>query len=189
MTRESLTTTAGILLLSAAVLSAAPVHAASHQWRFNEVFSTADGTIQFIEMKECCGFTSENALNGKWILAVDADLQYNFPANIAGNTANRHLLLATQAFADLPGVPVPDFIIPEGFLPLGGETLEYWMYVDATWTYGAMPTDGVNSIHADGSTGVNSPTNFAGESVTVSVPVTPVTWGMIKSGNPGPALP
>ncbi|MCH8006584.1 MAG: hypothetical protein IH888_10190, partial [Planctomycetes bacterium] len=33
----------------------ASVMAGGHTWEFTEFFSTADGTIQFIELKECCG--------------------------------------------------------------------------------------------------------------------------------------
>ena len=158
------------------------VDAASHQWRFNEVFSNADGTVQFIEMKECCGAVSEHALLDKWILAVNSATQYTFRRNITGDTAFKYLLLATQGYADLAGAPTPDFIVPDGFLPLGGETLEYWMYPDATWSYAQLPIDGITSLNEDGSTGINSPSNFAGEtgSIDVTVPVLPTTWGRIK---------
>lgn len=168
-----------VLVLFAAWTTAA--HAASHLWRFNEVFSNADGTVQFIEMRESGGSDIERQLQGKWILAVNASTQYTFPRGIAGNTAYRYLLLATQGFADIPGAPTPDFIIPDGFLPLGGETLEYWLYAEATWSYGALPVDGITSMNADGSTGVNSPTNYAGVTGSIDVtPVLPTTWGRVK---------
>lgn len=170
-----------VLWVLAAPPNARPVEAASHQWRFHEVFTNADGTVQFIEMKECCGFTTEHELNGKWVLAVGAERQFNFRRNLTGNTAGKSLLLATQAFADLPGAPEPDFIIPEGFLPLDGETLEYWMYSNATWSYAGpqLPTDGVTSLNADGTTGMNSPTNYAGQSGAV-VPVDALSWGALR---------
>lgn len=170
-------------LFALCFLAAPRVEAASHQWRFHELFSNADGTVQFIEMKECCGFTTEHELGGKWVLVVEADHQYNFRGNLTGNTANRHLLLATQGFADLPGAPAPDHILPDGFLAVEGDVLEYWQYAAATWDYGALPTDGISSLNPDGSTGVNSPTNYAGETGTVdlSVPVAPTTWSRIKA--------
>jgi hypothetical protein len=173
-----------ILILAGLALAlgwTSTARAASHLWRFHEVFSSADGTIQFIEMQECCGATAEHELNAKWILAVGTDTMFTFRKSLTGNTANKYLLLATQGFADLPGAPAPDFIIPEGFLPLDGETLEYWMYSDATWSYtaGQIPVDGVTSLNVDGTTGVNSPTNYAGVSSSV-VAVEPATWGMLK---------
>ena len=160
------------------------VSAGSHQWRFNEVFSNADGTVQFIEMRECCGCVNEHGLLDKWILAVNSDTEYTFRRNLTGVTAFKHLLLATQDFADLAGAPPPDFIIPDGFLPLGDETMEYWLYPDATWSYGQLPVDGVTSLNADGSTGINSPSNLVGQtgSVDVTVPVLRTTWGRIKRG-------
>jgi len=176
---------AGILLVTMALAPGA--EAASHQWRFNELFSNADGTVQFIEMKECCGFTAEHELGGKWILAVGAENQFDFRGDLTGDTSNRHLLLATQGFADLPGAPTPDIIIPDGFLPVESETLEYWLYNQATFSYDSLPTDGVTSLNADHTTGLNSPTNYAGDSGSVT-PVESVRWGSIKV-MPFPRLP
>ena len=82
--------------------------AGSHGWRFNEIFSNADGTIQFIELKECCGSTAEWGLNNKWVRSGDLANQFNFPANISGNTANRHLLLATAGRCEWLRVQWPD---------------------------------------------------------------------------------
>jgi len=171
------------LVLTATLIGPEPAVAGSHLWRFNEVFTNADGTVQFIEMVECCGSTIERALGGKWILAVAVDRQFGFPSNISGDTSHKYLLLATQSYADLPGVPAPDFIIPDGFLPLEGETLEYWLYTAATWSYGPLPTDGITSMNQDGTTDVNSPTNYAGETgvVDLTVPVVRSTWGRIKA--------
>lgn len=178
-TRVSAMTALGLMLTMTLVKQ---VDSASHQWRFNELFTNSDGTIQFIEMKECCGFDTEHALTGKWILAVGADNKYEFRSDLTGKTANKHLLLATQAFADLPGAPAPDFIIPDNFLPADGDSLEYWMYPDATIDYPQLPTDGITSLNVGGTTGQNSPTNFAGESGSIDVtPVLPSTWGRMKA--------
>jgi len=176
--RIPVTTTIGLILVLA---WAGQLNAASHQWRFNELFTNSDGTIQFIEMKECCGFSAEHELDGKWILVVGGT-QYNFRGNLTGDTSNKHLLLATQGFADLPGAPAPDFIIPDNFLPAGGDTLEYWMYPNATVEYPPLPTDGITSLTVGGATGQNSPTNYAGESGSIDVtPVLPSTWGRMKA--------
>lgn len=160
--------------------------AGSHLWRFNEIFSNADGTVQFIELKECCGSTTENGLNNRWVAGDVSANQYDFTVNIAGNTANKHLLLATSGFAALPGAPAPDFIIEDNFLIFQGDTLRYWTYPAATMTYGTgeLPSDGITSLHIGGTTGVNSPTNFSGEtgSVDASVVVAAVPaisrWGV-----------
>ncbi len=39
----------------------------------------------------------------------------------------------------------------------------------ALWTFGAVPTDGVNSLSRDGTVEPNSPTNYAGETGSVDV--------------------
>src|SRR5262245_39848431 len=36
----------------------------SHTWDFSEAFSNADGTIQFIELLECCGGAFETGVPG-----------------------------------------------------------------------------------------------------------------------------
>ena len=45
------------------------VNAGSHSWDFTEVFSTADGSIQFIELMETNGLDGEIALAGGIVLA------------------------------------------------------------------------------------------------------------------------
>lgn len=162
--------------------TATPCRAGSHLWRFNEIFSNPAGTVQFIELKESGGASAEHWLDGKWVLAVGAGNQFTFSADLVGDTSNRHLLLATAAFAALPGAPAPDYIIVDGFLPAGGDTLEYWAYKDATWTYssGQLPFDGVLSLNADHTTGVNSPTNYAGDTGSIDVGPVPAasSWGL-----------
>ena len=86
------------------------VQAASHLWRFNEIFSNASGTVQFIEMKECCGADTETLLDDKWVECIVAGNRFTFDRNLIPPTTNKHLLLATAGFAALPGAPTPDFI-------------------------------------------------------------------------------
>ncbi|MCH8164509.1 MAG: hypothetical protein IH889_02765 [Planctomycetes bacterium] len=164
--------------------------AGSHSWRINEVFSNADGTIQFIELKECCGAANEIFLTGKWVRSQATGNEFLFPGNLPpGSTANKHLLLATPGFAALPGAPTPDYIIPAGFFAINGDTIEYWFYTPATLTFGPgeLPTDCITSLHDGGAgpnfTGPNSPTNFAGE--TASVDACPCPWDLDGSGDVG----
>lgn len=157
-----------------AALGTAPsVQAGSHLWRFNEIFTNADGSIQFIELKECCGAPNETYIVEKWVRSDATGMQYEFPNSLECQdcTANKYLLLATQSFADLPGAPKPDFIIPPHFFSKDGDTLDYWFYAKAQWTFGGglVPTDGTHSFNSDGTTGVNSPTNFAGDTGSVVV--------------------
>src|SRR5262245_37479564 len=166
-----------VLCACAAAISGTPALGASHLWRFNEIFTNADRTIMFVEMKECCGAPDETFLANKWIQSSATGEQYTFPINLpcTGCTANEHLLLATQGFADLPGAPTPDFIIQPDFFSTGPDTLTYWFYPAATWSYPAnvVPTDGVHSYTRLGQVIVNSPTNFAGHSGSVIAPCAP----------------
>lgn len=152
---------------------AGKAEAGSHLWRVQELFSNPDGTIQFIEMKECCGASSEVGLNGKWVQSAASGLQYVFPENLTGDTSDRRLLLATAGFAALPGAPMPDHIIPDNFFSTNADTITYWMYGAATLTFasGELPSDGLNSLDRSGTTAVNSPTNYAGETGSVDVSV------------------
>ncbi len=154
-----------VLALAAGVPTAA---AKSHLWRFTEVFSTADGSIQFIEM-----FVFNPAGTGETQFAgrplTSNTNTYLFPSNLADeNTAQRWVLIATQSFADLPGAPTPDYILPANFFDPIGDQLRYRATIDQiTIAPGALPLDGVRSLMRDGagllSTGLNNPTNFAGE--------------------------
>lgn len=166
------------------VFATSPVSAGSHLWRFSEVFSNEDGSIQFVELHECCGSNIEILVGDKWVSSDATGLSYVFPENLVGLTANKYLLLGTAGYAAIPGAPTPDYIIPDNFFSLDGDTLRYWTYPDATmtWASGEVPTDGVMSLNGDGSTGTNSPTNFAGETGSVViVPDIPTvsTWGLV----------
>lgn len=142
--------------------------AKSHLWRFTEVFSTADGSVQFVEMKvfDPAGI-GETQFAGK-PLTSNANT-YLFPSNLPDeNTAQRWVLIATQSFADLPGAPTPDYILPPNFFDPTGDQLRYRATVDQiTIAAGALPQDGVRSLMKDASgalsTGLNDPTNFAGD--------------------------
>ena len=156
------------VMLSAAVASfllmPLPAYGGGHSWKFNEIFSNPDGTIMFIELRECCGGPGEYQVS---YLASTLNL-YNFPAPISCggcSTAFAHLLVATQGFADLPGAPTPDYILPEGFFNTGGDTLSYSIY--DTMIHGPVPTNGMNSLLPNGSVAVNTPTNLNGDTAHV----------------------
>ncbi len=163
--------------------------AGSHSWRINEIFSNADGTIQFIEMKECCGFDNEIGLANKWVSSKATGNMFIFPANLVPPTGDRYLLLATAAFAALPGAPTPDYIIPAGFFAIEGDSIEYWFYSAATLTFGPgeLPTDCINSLNDGGDdpnfTGPNSPTNYNDE--TGSIDACPCPADLDGSGDVG----
>lgn len=162
-----------IAALASFLLMSLPAFGSGHTWRINEMFSNPDGTIMFIELKECCGGANETALNNKVISNTTLGNSYTIIGNIlpfpiCNCTSSAHFLLATQGFADLPGAPIPDRIMPVyagGFLNLAGDTLNYSVY--DPHVHGAIPTDGIGSLQRDGSITVNSPTNLAGDTASV----------------------
>jgi hypothetical protein len=144
-----------------------------HLWRVKEIFSNADGTIQFIEIATCCGSTSENFLGGQ-VLSSNTNA-FTFPSNVAGSTLNKHVLLATSGFAALPGAPTPDHIIVSNFFSTNADTITFSVYDTLVFPSGRLPTDGTTSLNKNPDdstdttfTAVNSPTNYAGQTGTVS---------------------
>lgn len=160
----------------------------SHLWDISEVFSNADGTIAFIELEECCGADDEIMLPQQWVTS-NAHVLPLGGGLLDGPTGNKSFLIATQGFANLPGAPAPDLIIPNHMLPffsVTGDSLSYVPY--DTWDVPAVPTDGVSSLHRDGTTGPNTPTNYAGETGTVDAGILGVpfcTEGPCPCGNDG----
>ncbi len=158
-------------------------HAASHLWRISEIYSNADGTVQFIELHECCNSSTENALANKKMKSVQTGNIFNIPTNLVGSTLDKYLLFATPAFASLPGAPTPDHIIPANFFAVTGDTIEWeptLNYDEFTFTGAQLPDDGVNAIHI---------LNWATETFEL-VPNTPTNFaGVMGSVNAGPPVP
>lgn len=139
-----------------------------HQYRLNEVYSNASGSIQFIELvvgnangeSFWAGITLSTTRNG-------VTHSFSFPGNLPSTaTANTSVLIATQAFADL-GIVTPDYIVPANFLFTAGGTLNFGG-VDLI-TYGALPADGINSLGRTGAASPATPKNFAGATGTLPV--------------------
>jgi len=143
---------------------------AFHLWTISEAYSNVDGSVQFIEL-----FTTspgETQIAGHTITFTPTGgsaVNFVVPGNLSSSTATKSLLFATQGYADL-GLVTPDFIIPDGFLSTTGGTLNVFG-VDSL-TFSSLPTGGTLSINGSGTSGINSPTNFAGASG--SIPGNPI---------------
>lgn len=161
-------------------------YAGSHTWDVNEVFSNADGTIQFIELWEANGTAGETGLPGHSLTSNTRN--FVLPGGpLTPPTTHKFYLIATQSFADLPNAPTPDAIIPPGSIPffsVAGDTVTYDPWDSLAFGAGLVPTDGIHSLGFDLSTGVNSPTNYAGQTGSVdasggSMVPAASTWGLI----------
>ena len=166
----------GALLASAALAASASFHT----FQVEQIFSNADGTIQYIVLHEFQGMNGQNMLSGHAISATQGAVNntYTFAVDLPGGecdaytcalapTANRRMLIATQGFAALKLV-TPDYVVPNGFLPLGKGSINYASYDFVA--YSGLPADGVNAMTRTGAIVPNLATNFAGQSASVNVP-------------------
>lgn len=153
-----------------------PAQAGAHTWDVIEIFSSEDGKVQFIELLEQNGTPNEVNIGGHTITSTTTGHVFVIPSNLEPPTSSKRLLFATQCFADLPGAPVPDFIIQENFFSVDGDTISYTPYDTLTFGIGVLPTDGVTSLLDGGSTAVNSPTNYDGNTGSVTAP--PCEWDL-----------
>ena len=162
-------------ILTALLFTTSAAFASFHDFRIEQIYSNADGTVQFVVMHEAFGADGEGFWAGQALTSSDGVSPmkvFPFPSNLPNqSTAGRRVLIATQGFAAL-GLVTPNFTIPNGFVPLSG-TVTYAGGVDHV-TYAALPTDGTNAIDHSGNPIQNLATNFAGASASVqAAPATP----------------
>ena len=158
-----------LLAIVLLLLPGAPTRADFHFFELSEVYTDATGSVQFIEL-----FTSvagQQFLEGHAVrtLAAGAELQaFVFPADLPGDTRNRHCLLATPGFAAVAGI-APDYEIPPAFVEAGVADAIDFASVDSLSLAG-LPTDGTLALHANGAPAEPTPTNFAGAVGTIELP-------------------
>ncbi|HEX4523973.1 MAG TPA: hypothetical protein VH704_10670 [Casimicrobiaceae bacterium] len=170
------------LTMVALALVATAARAEFHTFQIEQMYSNADGSVQFVVLHESQGMDGENFLQGQALTSTHMGVTktYIFPANLPGGnmcdgyygcnpspTANSHVLIATPGFAAL-NLVAPNYVIPSGFLPTDGGTLNY-AFVDQV-TFASLPTDGVNALTRSGTIVPNVATNFVGYSASVAGP-------------------
>jgi hypothetical protein len=163
--KRMLTTLAAIAL----AFGAASAQAAFHLFRIDQVYSNADGSVQYVVMREATGTDGENFWAGNSLRSTaGANTQtLVFPTNLPSvSTASRSVLIATSGFAAL-GLVAPDYTIPAQFIPIGGGTLNYASGTDQI-TLPALPTDGVHAVDRNGTPVAATPRNFAGATTTLT---------------------
>jgi cytochrome c peroxidase len=130
-----------VLLIAALSLPAIPVQAQRVEVNTNHigthihelmVGANGDSSIQFLEVgfSDCSqvawgppsfGTQVSRAMLIFFDAAGNETYRYKFPNNVPCDFTEHHALIATQAFANLPGAPAPDFIIPPKLNPISGK--------------------------------------------------------------------
>ncbi|HUQ28280.1 MAG TPA: hypothetical protein VM051_06790 [Usitatibacter sp.] len=170
-----------IAILFAAL--ALPANATFHLWYVNEIYSNADGSVQFIEMKAAS--SGQQFIKNHTIRSTSGSQThtYTFPNDLPGDSAEgsesggygygyggemiyKTFLIATQGFTSASSV-TPDFVVPNGFLFPAGGTIVFAEGAD-TLSHGPLPSDG-RALTRDRAPVVPSPVNFAGVSGTVAL--------------------
>jgi hypothetical protein len=168
--------TLGFAIIVLILCPAGSLRAASHLWKIHEVFSDAEGKVQYIVLHECCGATQELYLKNLLVTSEATGKAFAFPRDLTGSSARKWLLLATAAFGAIPGAPAPDFILPDGFFSPQGDTIWYSEarnYDSFTFRAGDLPVDGLHALRitdyaADRfEVATNAPINYAGVSGTI----------------------
>lgn len=152
-----------VLSFLAVLLAALPAAAAFHLWQMNELYTSSDGKVQFLELTALA--PSEQFVAGHTLTVTQGGVtrSMTIPGNLPGGTSGRRFLIGTESFSVLAvqGGFRPDFVVADGFFFLGNGTLN-WAESSDIWNYSGLPSDGTSSLNRDGTTAVNSPMNFAG---------------------------
>jgi hypothetical protein len=168
--RRSLRATALVL---AAAAQATVASAGHHQWIISELYSNADGTVQFVELLGTAN--NEHFING---FNVDTlapgviNTQVPLGPNLGSTaTAGAYLLIGTAGYATLAaqqGAPAPDRVLPDNFLEIATDRVRYAGIAATDRVYTNLPTDGIDSIDYENPGGtVNTPENFAGDTGSI----------------------
>lgn len=194
----------GALALALTLASwAAPARASFHLIDVNEVFTNADGTVQYVELIARANSQTNLAptrLNGLNASGSTTTLLYDWTAAYPALGAGETVLIATPGFEAVVGF-APDFVMvanslvsaPDGRVTFAQDTgsivdaVAYGAFTGSNTGYGtpaaALPTDGCTSLtrtqagvsnSADFGSALGTPTRNDGTTTTLSCPPPPV---------------
>ncbi len=141
---------------------------AYHLWDINEIYSNADGSVQFIELR-ALGSGQQFMNNVVIIQATNSTVTNIFVcnSNLPADTFNRTCIIGTANLASVPGGVSPDYVIPPGFIPRpnapgnGGVLFlpAGFPINNVAAVYSNLPGDGDSGIVRSGGSFVVAPTN------------------------------
>ena len=138
-----------------------------HTFKIQQIYSNAAGTLQYVVLQQIGNLNGEHLFSGHSLTITrnGQSTQYTFGTDLPSNkTAKKYVLIGTAGLATL-GLITPDYVIPNGFLPLTDADVNF-AEVDSV-AYSALPTDGVSALDRGGGEIQNVATNFAGVSASV----------------------
>jgi hypothetical protein len=157
------------------LVSAGAARAGIHTWDVAEVFSNADGTIQFVEFVEAGGGAFETGISGG--TTSSNAKSFSWSGAPVTNTGFKRYLVGSQTFQNLTGAPTVDATMPLSVLPFffqpASDTVNFGPYDSCPFT--AVPTNGIGSRNCESNTNQvsNSPTNYAGATASVIAALAP----------------
>src|SRR5437773_8268006 len=162
---------------AAILLSAEVAQAAFHFWNINEVYSSADGSVQFVEFSTATGSQNQTGTHVVTCAGPLGTHSFTIPGNLSSTlTANKTFVIGTSNLTLVPGGLTPDYLFTNAvpFLFLNGtNTVTLVGAVTTPASYTNLPTDGVFALVRTGSgsdfatTTTNSPKNFNDRSNTI----------------------
>jgi hypothetical protein len=161
-------------------------------FKFEEVYSNLDGTVQFIVLHDVDNANGLQGLHGLTLLSQQgggAVKSYRFTNDLpSSQTAGQRVLIGTRGFAAL-GLVVPDYVIPDQFVPTTSGVLLFAGATDPlsvqfdNFAYQGLVIPGQDptlALYVQGTvafTATNRATNFTGDSVQLlNMPITVVEY-------------
>ena len=139
----------------------------------DQLYSNADGTVQYIVLREAQGINDGSLLAGRTLTSTHTGVTkvFTFPADLpSAATAGKRVLIGSNGYAARSAL-APDYQMPDRFLATDGGTVDY-AGVDQL-TYATLPVDGNNALQRNGTVAQNLATNFAGN--TAAFPANSIT--------------
>lgn len=143
--------------------------AAAPSFQIDQVYSNADGSVQYVILRETAGQNAQNAFKGLTLTATSGGRvsTFTFPTDLpSATTARKSVLIATTGYVVLAATQqefaaaAPDYVVPVRFLPTTAGTIDF--AAADTFSYDALPGDGIDAVYRDGDTRDNAVQDFSG---------------------------
>src|SRR5262249_12293359 len=135
-----------------------------------QVYSNADGSVQYVILRESASQNGQNGFKGFTLTATQGTRTstFTFPTDLpSSTTARKSVLIATAGYVALAATQAefaaaaPDYAVPGRFLPTAGGTIDFAGGAD-TFSYDALPADGISAVYRGGDIRDNAVQDFSG---------------------------